>query len=126
MALLGVGIDIVSAARVERLLGRHGERAMQRLFTSRERDRAADYAHASLHLAARIAAKEAAYKALSGDGRAHGVGWLDIEVRRFADGRPGLAFHGAAARRIEAMGVTRCHLSLTHAGGVAAAVVVLE
>lgn len=126
MAVLGIGIDIVPAARVDRLLARHGERALQRLFTASEREVAAVYVHASLHLAARIAAKEAAYKALSGDGRAHGVGWLDLEVRRYADGRPGLVFHGTAERRMAELGATRCHLSLTHAGGVAAAVVVLE
>ena len=126
MAVLGVGIDIVPAARVDQLLARHGERALGRLFTPSERERAAEYAQASLHLAARIAAKEAAYKALSGDGRAHGVGWQDLEVRRYADGRPGLVFHGAAERRMAELGATRCHLSLTHAGGVAAAVVILE
>lgn len=126
MAVLGVGIDIVPASRIDRLLSRHGGRALERLFTPGERDRAARFAHASLHLAARIAAKEAAYKALSGDGRAHGVGWRDLEVTRHADGRPDLAFHGAAKRRMAELGATRCHLSLTHAGGVAAAVVILE
>ncbi len=124
--MLGVGIDLVPAARVEALLSRHGERALRRLFTPAERERAAAYANPSLHLAARIAAKEAAYKALSGDGRASGVGWRDLEVHRFADGRPGLVFHGAAKRRMAELGATRCHLSLTHAGGVAAAVVILE
>ncbi len=126
MAVLGVGIDLVPASRVDQLLARHGERALRRLFTDSERELAAVYAQPSLHLAARIAAKEAAYKALSGDGRAQGVGWLDIEVRRYADGRPGLVFHGAAERRMAELGASRCHLSLTHAGGVAAAVVVLE
>ena len=126
MSVLGVGIDIVPASRVERLLSRHGDRALARLFTPGERERAASYATATLHLAARIAAKEAAYKALSGDGRAHGVGWLDLEVTRHADGRPDMVFHGAAQRRMAELGGTRCHLSLTHAGGVAAAVVILE
>jgi holo-[acyl-carrier protein] synthase len=126
MAILGVGIDLVLAARVDALLARHRERAMRRLFTAAERERAMEYAHASLHLAARIAAKEAAYKALSGGGRAIGVRWQDLEVRRLADGRPGLVLHGAAEKRMAELGATRCHLSLTHAGGVAAAVVILE
>ncbi len=126
MPVLGVGIDIVPASRVDRLLSRHGERALARLFTPAERDRAATFVQPSLHLAARIAAKEAAYKALSGDGKAAGVGWLDLEVVRHSDGRPDLAFHGPAKRRLKELGATRCHLSLTHAGGVAAAVVILE
>jgi holo-[acyl-carrier protein] synthase len=126
VSVLGVGIDLVPAARVDRLLARHGARALGRLFTASERRRAAGQANAALHLAARIAAKEAAYKALSGEGRAEGVGWLDLEVIRHADGRPGMLFHHAARRRMEALGATRCLLSLTHAGGVAAAVVILE
>ncbi len=126
MPILGVGIDIVEEARVERLLARHGERLLEKLFTPSERDVAASYAQPALHLAARIAAKEAAYKALSGDGRAHGVGWLDLEVTRHADGRPGLRFHDRAQRRMAELGATRCHLSITHAGGIAAAVAILE
>jgi len=126
VGVLGVGIDLVPASRVDAMISRHGERALRRLFTAAERERAAEYAQASLHLAARIAAKEAAYKALAGDFGASGIGWQDLEVRRAADGRPDLVFHGAAQRRMEALGATRCHLSLTHAGGVAAAVVVLE
>ena len=126
MAILGVGIDLVQASRVEALLARHGERALRRLFTAAERERATEYASPSLHLAARIAAKEAAYKALSGGSGGSGVGWQDLEVRRLADGRPNLVFHGAAERRMKELGATRCHLSLTHAGGAAAAVVILE
>jgi len=126
MSVLGVGIDVVPATRVEQLLARHGERALARLFTPAERERAAPLVNAALHLAARIAAKEAAYKALSGGGAATGVGWLDLEVERHADGRPYMVFHGPAEARMKALGATRCHVSLTHAGGVAAAVVILD
>lgn len=126
MGVLGVGIDIVPVARVERLLARHADRALRRLFTESERSYARTQAFPALHLAARIAAKEAAYKALSGDETARGIGWQDIEVLRLADGRPLLRFHGAAAGRFAALGGTHCHLSLTHSGGVSAAVVVLE
>jgi holo-[acyl-carrier protein] synthase len=126
VAVIGVGLDIVPVARVEALLARHGDRAMRRLFTAEERAYAAGQALPALHLAARIAAKEAAYKALSGDELARGIGWLDIEVERLSDGRPILRFHGAAAARFAALDGTHCHLSLTHSGGMAAAVVVLE
>ena len=126
MGVLGVGIDLVLEERVERLLARHGERALHRLFTDGEREIARPRADAALHLAARIAAKEAAYKALSGDETAQGIGWKEIEVERLADGRPILRFHGRAAERFASLGATRSHLSLTHTGGVAAAVVVIE
>lgn len=126
MAVIGVGIDIVPIARVESLLARHGDRAMRRLFTPKEQAYARGMASPGLHLAARVAAKEAAYKALSGDETARGIGWQDIEVEKLADGRPILRFHGKAAERFATLGASRCHLSLTHAGGIAAAVVVIE
>lgn len=126
MAVIGVGIDIVPIARVESLLARHGDRALRRLFTPNEQAYARGMASPALHLAARVAAKEAAYKALSGDELARGIGWRDIEVERMSDGRPILRFHGKAAERFAALGAMRCHVSLTHAGGVAAAVVVIE
>ena len=126
MGVIGVGIDIVPAARVEQLLARHGDRALRRLFTPGERETARTRADAALHLAARIAAKEAAFKALSGDETAAGIGWQEIEVERLGDGRPVLRFHGAAAARFAALGASRSHLSLTHSAGVAAAVVVIE
>ena len=124
--MIGVGIDIVPIARVESLLARHGDRAMRRLFTPNEQAYARGMASPALHLAARIAAKEAAYKALSGDELARGIGWRDIEVEKLNDGRPVLRLHGAAAARFAALGAKRGHLSLTHSGGVAAAVVVIE
>jgi holo-[acyl-carrier protein] synthase len=126
VAVIGVGIDIVPIARVESLLARHGDRAMRRLFTPNEQAYARGMASAALHLAARVAAKEAAYKALSGDELARGIGWLDIEVERLSDGRPMLRFHGKAQERFTALGAKSSHLSLTHSGGVAAAVVVIE
>ncbi len=126
VGVLGVGIDIVPIERVESLLERHGERALRRLFTDGERAFAATQAYPAVSLAARVAAKEAAYKALSGDESARGIGWQEVEVERQDDGRPLLRLHGSAAERLRALGGARCHVSLTHAGGVAAAVVIIE
>jgi len=126
MAVIGIGIDVVPVTRVEEILGKHGDRALKRLFTPGEIERARDLKYQALHLSGRLAAKEAAYKALSGDEEARGIGWKEIEVESLEDGRPTLRFHGKAAARYAALGATRSHLSLTHAGGIAAAVVVLE
>ncbi len=126
MAVIGIGLDIVPVERVEKLLERYGDRAMHKLFTAGERALAFSKAYPGTHLAARIAAKEAAYKALSGDEDSRGIGWKEIEVESLEDGRPVLRFHGKAAARFAALGATRSHVSLTHAGGVAAAVVILE
>jgi holo-[acyl-carrier protein] synthase len=125
--IVGVGLDLVEIARVERLLERHGSRAMARFFTSAEAAYSRTHAHPARHLAARIAAKEAAYKALSGGGTAaRAIGWTEIEVVAQAGSSPTLVFHTRAARVVEALGVESWLLTLTHTDTTAAAVVLLE
>ena len=124
--ILGVGIDLVDVARAERLLAAKGERALARLCTDREAAYVRAHPAVAASFAARLAAKEAAYKALAGSDEARGIGWRDIEVERAADGKPSLVFRGLARARAEALGVTRVHLSMTHTDLSAGAVVVLE
>ena len=121
--IVGIGLDVVPIARIAALLERHGRRAEGRLFSSGERsdcDRRADPAQ---HYAARFAAKEALLKALGGP---PGLKWSEIEIRTADTGRPVLLLSGGAAAAAAQRGVTCQHVSLTHAGGIAAAVVVLE
>ena len=124
--MIGIGIDVVPVERVQQLLDRHGDRALQRLFTPSEIARAKDLAHQVLFLAGRLAAKEATYKALSAQGADLGIGWQSMEIERLEDGRPQLVLHGPALARFNALGATRCHVSLSHDGGIAAAIVMIE
>lgn len=121
--IAGIGLDVVPIARVASLLARHGARAAHRLFSPGERADCEGRGDPAQHYAARFAAKEAALKAL---GVPPGLKWTDIEVRTADNGRPVLILSGAAAAAAQQRGVVAHHLSLTHAGGVAAAVVVLE
>jgi holo-[acyl-carrier protein] synthase len=123
--IVGVGIDLVDIARVDRLLDAKGERALRRLFTKDELAYALPRPLPGQHLAARLAAKEAAFKALSGNTLARGIGWREIEVVR-GEQRPTLALHGRAAERAAELGVTSIWVSLTHTATTAGAVVVLE
>ena len=123
--ILGVGIDIMHTDRMARAIDRGQERLLSRLFSPHERGDAEDGPAPCERLAARFAAKEAAMKAL-GTGWSGGVGWRDFEVVREPSGRTLLRMTGRAAEIARMLGVTGCHLSLTHQGGVAAAVVVLE
>ena len=124
--ILGVGIDLVDVARARRLLEAKGSRALARLCTEREAAYVRAHPAAAPSFAARLAAKEAAYKALAGTDEARGIGWREIEVERAGDGKPSLIFHGLAKRRAETLGVARIHVSLTHTDTSAGAVVVLE
>ena len=76
--------------------------------------------------AARLAAKEAGFKALAGSELARAIGWRDLEVVTRSDGSPTLVLHGPARRRAAELGVTRIHVTLTHTATTAGAMVVLE
>lgn len=124
--IVGIGVDLVHIERVERLLESKGHRALDRLFTEGERRYALARVAPARHLAARIAAKEATFKALSGTARAHAISWREMEVVIGAHGRPELALHGVARERADHLAIARIWLTMTHDGATAAAFVVLE
>jgi holo-[acyl-carrier protein] synthase len=124
--IVGIGIDLVEVQRMRDLLARKGERALYRLFTEGERAYALTHPEPERQLAARAAAKEAAFKALAGNDLARGIGWRELEVLSRPGRAPALLLHGRASERANELLVTRVHLSLTHTEGSAAAVVVVE
>ena len=124
--ILGLGVDIVEIDRMRAMLDTNGDRLIARIFTEGEAKYALARAEPALHFAARAAAKEATYKALSGNHLARAVGWLEIEVCLREDGAPFLVLHGRAKERAAEMGVSRALISLTHSKSAAVAVVVLE
>jgi len=121
--ILGLGTDLVSIVRVEELLSRHGERFLSRVFTPTERAQCLGRARPAIHLAARLAAKEAAMKAL-GTGWSLGVRWQDVEVHSKGDIPPSIHLDGVAKTRADARGIRQTLVSLSHDGGYALAVVV--
>lgn len=116
--IVGMGIDLVDVARFERLLD-EWPRMGPRLFTDAERAYAAGHDRPGEHLAARFAAKEAAFKAL-GAGWPR-IAWHDVEVVATA-GAPHLALRGRAAALAAG---ARALVSLSHDGGMAVAQVLL-
>ena len=124
--IVGVGMDLIEIARVERLLADKGEHALRRLFHEEEVAYARGNARPAMHLAARLAAKEAAFKALAGTDEARLIGWREVRVARDGHGRPSLVFDGQAAVRVAELAVVRHWLTLTHTDLTAAAVVILE
>jgi holo-[acyl-carrier protein] synthase len=118
MEVLGMGVDIVGVARLERLLEQWPAMAT-RLFTDDERAYAGRRHRPAEHLAARYAAKEATFKALGTGWPA--IAWHDVEVVAGGHG-PRLALRGRAA---ELAGGARGMVSLSHDGGLAIAQVLL-
>lgn len=112
--IVGVGIDVAEIERFSRALRRTPALA-ERLFTERERGLPVR------SLAARFAAKEALAKAL---GAPRGLLWTDAEVISGPDGQPSLKVTGTVAAAAQTAGVTNWHLSLSHDGGIATAIVI--
>src|ERR671918_1041301 len=114
MNATGVGVDLVEVARVRRMLADKGAHVFDRLLTPAEAAYCRTRAEPAEHVAVRLAAKEAVYKALQGSEMARGIGWRDIEVTRAPDGRPDVRLTGLAAARASELGVKRVLLSLSH------------
>ncbi|MGD8376217.1 MAG: holo-ACP synthase [Acidobacteriota bacterium] len=123
MHLIGIGVDLVEVARLDRALRQHGERFVARVYREEEARYCRDGARPVERFAVRFAAKEAVMKAL-GTGWAAGVGFQQIEVVRDGGGAPSIRLHGEARRRAEAMGVQDVAISLSHTASCAVAFVV--
>lgn len=120
--IVSVGIDVVLVERFGKALDRTPLLA-ERLFTPAERVTSAGNPRSAESLAARFAAKEAVAKALGAPGGLH---WHDCEIVTDPDGRPWLTVSGTVAQVASERGITRWHLSLSHDGGIASAMVVAE
>ena len=133
--VVGLGLDLVELARVHKALARFGVAFAAKVLHEDELcrmpsieagpDAALPFARAVAHLSARIAAKEAAVKAL-GTGFSEGISLHDVRVQSLPSGQPCLTLHGKAEARAKELGAARSLLSLTHGRQTAAAVVVLE
>lgn len=125
MAIVGIGLDVVEVPRARSMLERLGTRLLERTLSDEERAYLATLADPAPALAARLAAKEAVYKALQVLPGSRPVGWRDIAVRRLPDGRPEVLLTGRAAEVLAPHQVS-IHISISHSRDVAAAVAILE
>jgi holo-[acyl-carrier protein] synthase len=122
VAALHLGLDLVRVQRITDSLSQFGPRFTHRVFTVEEiaycesapaeRDR---------RYAARLAAKEATWKALGLDDR--GQPWTSVEVCRAPSGACSIGLHEPLKSRAAEAGVRALSLSITHEEDYAAAVV---
>lgn len=120
VAVVGVGVDVLDVARMERALARTPA-LLTRVFTAGEVRACRGRPD---RLAARFAAKEAVAKALGTGIR--GFAFRDVEVVADPLGRPEVVLHGPAAAVAAARGVARVHLSLSTSAALAVANAVAE
>ncbi|MCK9249742.1 MAG: holo-ACP synthase [Solirubrobacteraceae bacterium] len=147
MTVVGIGIDVVDVPSFAAQLADHASGFVAGTFTAGEIRAAADHggagdatadsrprehaARRDARLAARFAAKEAFVKAWSASrrGRPPALGAVDlrwIEVVDDGFGRPGLRLHGPVADALRDLGDPAVHLTMSHDGPVATAMVVLD
>src|SRR6202035_2554881 len=104
--IIGIGSDLIDIRRVAKVIERHGERFLERIFTDVERARAERRAKNDKMVVAtyakRFAAKEACSKAL-GTGIRRGVWWRDMGVVNLPGGRLTMQLCGGALARLQAM-----------------------
>jgi len=113
------GIDLVRTNRLAEVDPKIRERFLARVFTPAEQEQARGNFET---LSGIFAAKEAVSKALgTGIGK---VAWQDIEILHQPSGEPLLYLHNHAKELAEKKGLHEWSVSITHDGGMAAAVAV--
>ena len=127
--ILGIGSDITDIRRIEKVIERHGERFLARIFTDTERARAERRTKSVETYAKRFAAKEACAKAL-GTGMRAGVWWRDMGVVNLPSGRPTMKLTGGAAARLAKLmppgHVADIHVTITDEYPLAQAFVIIS
>ena len=111
--IIGIGTEIVECLRIARMIERHGEQFIDRVYTPAEVRYCQGRPQSTQHFAARWAAKQAVVKAL-GVGSVHGLTWTEIEIRRDPSGRPAVAVSGAIKDFIEREGVSEILVTFSH------------
>lgn len=123
--IVGFGTDIVETDRIRTLLAQNADRFLHRWFGVEEIEYCTRMANPHLHFAARLAAKEAVFKALRLDPDAPPP-WRSILIVNEADGAPRLILKDYPKAAAERLGVGTMHVSLSHCERYAVASVVAE
>jgi holo-[acyl-carrier protein] synthase len=92
--VLGIGIDIIEIERIKKSIDNFGEKFLNKIYTSTELEYCLSKKNKYQHFAARFAAKEAIYKALSSDTN-EVYSWQDVEIYNELNGLPKVKFYGA-------------------------------
>lgn len=123
MNVFGIGTEIIECVRIARMIERHGELFLERVYTVDEVDFCSRHAFSTQQFAARWAAKEATVKALRG--RSQGIRWNQIEINLDAVQGPWLRLNSRAAQWATQCGIQKVQISFgscrTHATAFAIA-----
>lgn len=113
-----VGIDIVSISRIEKMIEKFGEKALMRFLNEKE----IALVKSPSTAAGFWAAKEAASKAL-GTGIGAECSFHDIKIKKDKRNAPKIKYSKSVRKKYK---IKKAHVSITHDGGFAIAVVHLS
>lgn len=113
MKIVGIGTDIVECLKIAKLIERHGELFISRVFTPREIEFCSSRKAATQNYTANWAAKEAVLKAL-GAGGIGGIEWRDIEVQNLTSGQPVVRLAGRPRELCQQRRVGEIRVSVAH------------
>ena len=111
--IIGIGTDITECLRIARMIERHGELFINRVYTPEEIGYCRSRKQATQHFTGRWAAKEAVLKAL-GTGWRRGIRWRDVEVCNEPGGKPNVALRGGAKEVAGQLGITNVLVTISH------------
>ena len=111
--IIGIGTDITECLRIARMIERHGEMFIGRVYTPEEIRYCQSRKQATQHFTGRWAAKEAVLKAM-GTGWSQGITWRDVEIRNQPGGKPVVAVRGGAKEIVEQLGIAKLLVSISH------------
>ena len=85
--VIGIGVDIIEIDRIKQSIDKYGDGFLNKIYTPFELEYCLKKSNKYQHLAARFAAKEAVYKALT-TGTQEKAGWQNIEILNKPNGMP--------------------------------------
>jgi holo-[acyl-carrier protein] synthase len=113
MDILGIGTEITECLRIARMIERHGEQFLQRVFTPEEIRWCQMQGQWIQQFTARWAAKQAVLKAL-GLANRRGITWPEIQIHSDGSGQHRVSLSGALKEEAETLGVSQILLSISH------------
>lgn len=108
---ISCGVDIIEIDRVKESIEKLGDKFLNRVFTDKEIEYCESRKNQKYqHYAARFAAKEATFKAVSGQiDDKYNVCWKDFEVTNDEQGRPSIKLVGIDEKSIENIDISISH-----------------
>ena len=115
---ISCGTDIIEIERIKQSIERLGDKFLNTIYTEKEIDYCESHnANKYQHYAARFAAKEAFYKAVSGILPEETLAWKNFEVINITNGKPKIEVNNERIKSID--------ISISHCKQYATAMVVV-